>query len=444
MRLTNLAVVVVTLSTIVAAQEVTLPDWADGQKRSQIDWPEKLHGLVQNESKQPVANAHIEVVLKIQLYPPGGGVVEKPIYRRELRTEADGTWSLPTDSFPRVSHRPLLVVVTASAPSLVPWRTYGWYGYSTNTTKGQQQTITLPRGYVVSGQCADESGKPAKGVRFRLSHPRSGIRGEWGIKDYACNEQGEFRLLLPKSGTKALWIYGDSLSPMFKLAPEQATDNIRYELKSGARVMGFVRGTDGKPRPNVAVHAVSKFSGNVPAYAIPFEAAAKTDARGRFRFPPLSGEYKFRLSSAGRLTDGSYFEAPQTAPTMLPITLNLESGREPVILKASKFAVVSGIVRWPDTSPATDTMIAAYAMPKGNGGGLSLGRMMTGKDGRYSFRIPVPLEQFLISADHRSRDGKHFKPVAKSESKSFDCKRDIAKTKLLHQNTTIDFDFVSY
>lgn len=208
--------------------------------------------------------------------------------------------------------------------------------------------------------------------------------------------------------------------------------------------MGFVRDEHGKPAADVVVEAVSKFRGSVFSYSIPFEIAARTDKQGRFRLPPLSGEYQFRLTSAGRLLDGSWFESPEPAPVMLPVLRKLESGDEPLALRASKSAVISGTVRWPDKSPAADTQITAYTMPKGNGGGLAIGRLVTGKDGRYSVRVPVPLEEFLITADHRSRNGKHFRPVGKTESKAFDCERDSPSAELLEADVTVDFDFVEY
>lgn len=444
MRVATLLILLVGSGEILPAQEGLLPTWANVQERSPVKWPDTLNGLVLNEAKQPIANAKVVVSIEVQLYPPGGGVVDEPVYRRELRTGADGMWSVATTEFPRLAHRPLVVVVTASAADLVPWRTWDWNGYTTTNIKGQQQTITLQGGYEISGVCVDEHGAPAKGVRFRLSHANAGIKGAWGLRWYDCTERGEFRVRLPKSGDKVFWIFGESLSPAYKVAPKQATNDIRYELKSGARVMGFVRDADGKPAADVIVQGVSKFTGNIRAYSIPFEPAARTDQQGRFRFPPLNGEYKFRLTSAGHLLDGTYFATPDPVPAMLPVMRKLESGREALILRASKVAVVSGIARWPDKSPAVDTMIAAYAMPKGNGSGLSLGRQMTGKDGRYSFRIPVPLEQFLISADHRSRNGKHFKPTPKSNLKAFDCDGDSAMTKLLETGATVDFDFVEY
>ncbi|MFK7818890.1 MAG: hypothetical protein AB8G99_09230 [Planctomycetaceae bacterium] len=442
MRLVVVALLVGCCAEPVVAQEVELPDWADAQKRAPVKWPKAFMGLVQNEDKQPIADAKVVVSLDMQLFPPGGGFVEKPVFQREVTTSEDGTWSLLTKDFPVLSHRPLVVVVKASAPDLVPWRSWNWHGYSTTTVKARQPTITLPRGYAVSGVCVDEQGNPAKGVRFRLHHSDS-RNGAWATRQYACNDRGEFSLLLPKAGTKSFWIYGESHSPMFKLAPNQTTENLRYNLKDGSVAMGFVRGPDGKPAADVVVQAVSKETGRVRAYSIPFEPAVRTDKQGRFRLPPLRGEYQFRLTSGARLLDGSYFTSPTPAPVMLPVARNMDTGREKLILRTSKSAVVSGTVRWQDGTPAADTMMAAYKMPKGNGSGLSVGRMITDKNGRYSFRVPVPLEMFLVSADHRSRNGKHYKPAAKTDAKGFDCD-ESAMTKLLESATTIDFDLVEY
>lgn len=167
----------------VSGQEVVVPNWAASQQRDVVEWPEHLRGIVLDEAKQPIPNAQILISIDIQLYPPGGFIVEKPVYQTEVKTDKNGKWAVSTENFPQLDHRPVVVNVTASAADRVPWRTYQWFGFRSTKLKEPQQTITLRRGYEVSGRCVDENDVPVKGVRFRVSHPESGIRGEWGLKD---------------------------------------------------------------------------------------------------------------------------------------------------------------------------------------------------------------------------------------------------------------------
>ena len=348
---------------------------------------------------------------------------------------------MSTDGFPKIPYRPVTVVVHASAGDLVPWRIWGWNGYSDSVVNGKQQTIILRRGYEVSGVCVDEKGEPAGGAQFRLYHLFGGVSGESGLQTYRCNDKGEFRFQLPKKGTKAYWIVGDTLAPKFVRAPGEAKANLRYQLQSGARAIGFVKDANGNAISDVVVQAVSKNDGDVPGYTLPFQAAARTDKKGRFRLPPVRGEYTIRLTSAGDLLDGSTFEAPEPAPVMMPVLREFDSGRKPLVLRPTKSALVSGICRWPDKTPAADTMIAAYGMPEGNGTGLSLGRTITDKQGRYAIRIPVPIANLVITADGRRWGKTPVQAVASGNSEQFEYNGWRASAKLFEDDTTLNFDF---
>ena len=149
------------------AQDVVLPDWADARKREAVEWPDALRGLVQDEAKTPIANAKVTVLVQVQLFPPGGGIVEKDVYRKEVSTDESGKWSLPTGDLPRVVHRPFMIEVKASAPDLVPWRTWTWYDMRSKKAYAKQAPLTLPQGYRLAGVCVDQDGTAASGVRFR-------------------------------------------------------------------------------------------------------------------------------------------------------------------------------------------------------------------------------------------------------------------------------------
>lgn len=427
---------------ITDAQDRVLPKWADAQKRAPVRWPQNFTGLVQDEQKRPVGHAKLVLTIKAQLFPPGGGIVEKPVLRREVATDEAGRWSISTTDFPAFKHRPLVVVVTASAPELVPWRTWGWNGFESKAPSGEWSTITLHPGIVIAGVCVDQGGRPARGARFRCFHFSAAPSGEWGVKRYECDAEGRFRLLVPKSGQVAYWIVGEDLAPVFLRAPKEPDNNLKYKLKSGARVIGFLKNPAGEPVADAVVQAVSVFDGDIPAYTLPFEIAARTDSKGRFRLPPLSGEYTFRVTSAGELLDGTTFESPGQVPLVVPAVRNLQTRRTPLMLRSLKTVVISGIARWPDKSPAGDTTVAAYRMPDGNGVGVSLGRTTTGPDGQYSLRIPAPLKRFHLTADMNKLNGKYLQPVASSPDEKLKCTRGYAQTDQLDADTVVNFDFV--
>ena len=446
MRVLQLLMLLSVMGAAAPAQEIKLPGWADARKREAVVWPKALRGLVQDEAEKPVANAKVTVVLQVQLYPPGGYIVEKDVYRREVTTDESGKWTLPTKDFPRIVHRPHSIVVMASAPNLVPWKTWVWHGMSDKKAFSGPLNVTLPEGYQVAGVCVDEDGAPVKGARFRVVHGNMGGGGRWATRDYECNDRGEFSLLVPKAGKKAFWIYGETLAPTYKPAPEEEKRDVRYEVKSGARAIGFVRDEAGKPAANVVVLGTSSFRGSMRGYSRPFTVFARTDNKGSFRLPPLEGEYMFMLTSAGKLVDGSFYESPEPAPTMVPVKRTLESGQEGFILRPSKSAIVSGTARWPDKSPAPGITISAFTKPGGKGRSVRLGESITDKDGRYSIRVPVPLQYFKVSASYSAYfKGKRVVPHAKSDTTVFTtsiAEKRSATAKPFKSDAKVDFDFV--
>ena len=441
MRVTTLLAFFTCFASLAPAQDIALPKWADAQARTPVEWPDSFTGVVQDETKKPIANAKVLVAIEIQLYPPGGGIVEKAVYQRKVTTDEDGKWSLPTKEFPKIVHRPFVVVVKASTPKLIPWRIWTWYGADENKAKGPQKTITLAAGNEVSGVCVDENGNPAKGVRFRITHVYGGVSGSWAARHYECNDRGEFKLMVPKSGETAFWIYGDTVAPAFKRVPKVPTANLKYKLKSGARAIGFVKDASGKPVADVVVRAVGRFTGDIRAFSIPFVMADRTDQRGRFRLPPLNGEYQFQLTTGETLLDGSIYLAPKPAPLMVPVLRKLESGREGLGLRASKTAVISGVTRWPDKSPAANVPITVYDMPEGNGSGVMLGQVLTDKEGRYSMRVPVPIESLLVSTEGRRFKGKYHWGQMQSESPQFQDSTGSAIADLFEKEAVVNFDF---
>ncbi len=229
---------------------------------------------------------------------------------------------------------------------------------------------------------------------------------------------------------------------MFKLAPDAEKRDLKYKLKSGARAFGFVRDETGKPAANVVVLATSSFSGTVPQYSLSFQFATRTDGQGRFRLPPLEGEYLFQLTSAGKLLDGSFFEAAIPAPMMIPVKRKLEFGRQGLILRPSKSAAVSGIARWPDKSPAADIIVSASARPDGKGRSVQIGETATDKTGRYSIRVPVPLQRFTVwSTSSAYFKGKRVTVRAHSDSKAFTTNRMSASAKPLESDAQVDFEY---
>lgn len=416
-----------------------IPVWASDQSFEPVRWPAALRGQVALSNSEPAAGARVSVDLVVQLYV-FGGLCEHTVHSAETRTDESGKWSVPTENFPPLRHRPFSVQITATAEGLVPWQTWAYCGVADSQIPAGMPNIRLDPGHVVSGRCVDEQGRAASGARFRL-YTRSPKRGRWGLRHYACSERGEFRFLVPREGTFGYWITGETLAPRFELAPDREAQDVTYKLRSGARLIGFVRGPGGLPVGGAVVKAVSVKDGRLPSYTLPFRVAAQTDAQGRFRLPPLSGEYNLVVTSAGEALDGRSLLATSRPPLFVPQLRELRSGREPVILRAAPRATIAGNIVWPDGAPAGRSEVRAYRMPEGNGPGLLLVRSVTDKQGAFKIELPRPLRNVLLQVPSRRFDGQSVHAVLMSASGGFESEDGFARTDVLAGDATVAFRF---
>lgn len=419
----------------VSAYAAEIPKWATDQVRPEMSWPDTLSGIVVNEAEEPLAQARVVLALNAQVWVVGG-VYEQEVYRASTTSGRDGQYSFSSRDIPRFAHRPLSVTVRAGAKDYVSWRSWNWYGMEETKVRAKLPTLKLKKGRPLSGRCVDPNGNPIPNAVLRGFYAGRTL-GSWGDPITSCDEQGKFSILAPLDGPVGFWVYADDHGPNFFRA-ELEDKNLEFQLDEGARVFGLARAQDGSPIENAVVEAISSNTGNLPAYSLPFRIAARTDAKGKFRLPPIAGEYRLYLTSASKhMVEGGSYESPQRSRLSLPVQLKIDAGnRQNLILRESETAVVSGTVSWDNGEPAGGSMVRIAQMPKGNGSGFSLAQTVSDKNGRYRIRGPVPIERLVVYVESRRRDGQGVRAFATDSKES-----EFRNFERVDGDTVVDFAF---
>lgn len=394
------------LGSVISAQELVTPKWAQGQSASPMSWPESFRGRVTDEADGPIPNADVTLSVNAQIWT-FGGLYTKELYGAKTKSHENGQYSFSTADIPRFKHRPLSIEVTAKAKNRVAWRTWWWYGEGDKEAQPEFSTLKLKPGRQLKGVCVDPNLKPVPDAILHGYYSGS-MRGAWGQARVTCDAQGVFDMRIPEDGHVGFWVYADAHGPNFFLVGDGQPKRLQFRLDDGAKVFGLARARDGSPIANAIVQAESLATGNLPAYSLPFKIAARTDARGKFRLPPLSGDYRIYLTSGSQhMVGGGHYESARLVPLTVPAKRTLGAGnRENLVIKESETAFVSGTVRWSDDTPAVGSNVRFAQMPEQNGTAFTLGRVLTDGEGKFRFRVPIPMERLLVYVESRERKGK--------------------------------------
>ena len=78
-------------------------------------------------------------------------------------------------------------------------------------------------------------------------------------------------------------------------------------------------------------------------------------------------------------------------------------------------------------------------MPKENGVGFRIGQTLTDENGKYSMRIPVPIERLHISIDSRTVKGKYLQGIPKNASEELQSNPTSVRGEKVTKDATVDF-----
>lgn len=392
--------------------EPELPLWAAGQRLSPLywlEWPKELSGSVRDENGRPIPRAKVTLNVAVQLLVVGGQY-ENSVFRNETVTDEAGNYAFNTSDFPTIRHRPVVTTVTATAPDRVPWQAWWWYGPLDMVGEPRFGTITLAAGRVVSGRVIGRDGQPAfDAVLFGKYAGRA--RGRWAAGITKADKLGRFRILVPKGDGVGVWVSSNHAAPKFAALPANQKQELEITLEPGGELEGRVFSKQNQPVAGVVVVAESTFGGTFRTHYLPFRVAVRTDQDGRYRLPPLVGEYRVFVTEASTSMDESVtFESKSPIPTVLPQVETIEPGRNREIdFHGSDPVTIEGTVTWDDSKPVVGSTVTATRMPAGNGVGLKIAETFTDHKGHYRLAVPASVERLLINVLPRKHHGSNLR-----------------------------------
>jgi len=175
--------------------------------------------------------------------------------------------------------------------------------------------LQLPKPILAVGQVVNEQGRPVPNLAVELHHEHSAGGHSWS-PDVWTDKQGRFQFDNINAEVGKYWANIDSKKDWQPARIRLRTDGrpVKLVVQEGLVVEGTVIDSQtGKPVPGIEVYASPvPFSISFPTH---YEAEAKTDSEGRYRFSNLPNK-KIKLGARGIKRDDGYVDNIQPSQTV--------------------------------------------------------------------------------------------------------------------------------
>ncbi len=373
--------------------------------------------------------------------------------KKELVTDEDGTWTLDINKNAKKGH---LMGVFLLADSKTCFQQHRMDSdFDRNAESVELKPLVLMRGVMVTGRVVapdSESDAPEDAsVTLSGNYSLDGIGSKSFLRILNCDSRGNFQCVVPaksKLSVDAMAANYASLSDEFEIKSEavmEAEDELAkrdigdLRLLAGVSVYGVARRLDGTPAAGVVV--VIK-QGDTSTAGPGDLASAKTDATGRFRLPPITGNcILFTLDQCWRRKvikgEQQYFKSDGEVPLFETVYVDLEGkkGEFEVDLKEAGEVTVSGKIFFEDGTPLKNFHLAGGWQT--DLGPLYTADLYTDESGKYSHRIPKGTAPHFIFQNHFI-DQDMYEPFL--ESASAKLHRDLLANPREHHCDKINFN----
>jgi len=368
-----------------------------------FNWPKVLRGVIKDADGKPIAGAHVRFDFE-KIHEYNVGRWDELLDTQSQVTGNDGEYRFDTIKLPKLTHRPFLLSITATADGYADAKWWSWYSHSDVDVGEHLANVKMLPGRVVRGRCVDPDGILVSGavVKMASDYDPKTITSSSAWDPRMTHEDGTFEFSIPRDSEAGFEIW--AVHPQW--APQRATlakDSDTFgdiRLQKGTTLHGTVRKADGKPVSGTVVAAVSNDRGELKNLAFEATVAVKTDAQGNYTLQSLAGVWTVYLTEAeenNNSLENRFVVADGAPPLVEPARVEL-LGSEPQSkdFRAGPTLKVRGMVRWPDGKPVEHCEVQVSYLPE-NRLGIWIGRTWTDGQGHYEIRLPNLIDHVIIT-----------------------------------------------
>lgn len=240
----------------------------------------------------------------------------------------------------------------------------------------------------------------------------------WDSGPMPVDNPGAFSASIPKAGIARFAIYPRGYAPQIVEVPENGANLGAIRVEIGTSLTGRVVDRTGQGVAGTVVAILSdKAVGRV--VRLPIGTAVKTDETGRFTLPPVRGTYTVRVTGSAPDYTRQLMETGAKPPPILPERIDFDGieKTQEIEFREAVSVTVRGTVRWADGSGVPDVVVESSMLPLSWQSGVKLDNTRTDAEGRYTLRVPAPVERLFVtvSPSFQAPDGTY--PAAKAVGK---------------------------
>jgi hypothetical protein len=227
----------------------------------------------------------------------------------------------------------------------------------------------------------------------------------WDAGPLPVNEPGEFSFSIPKAGKAAFVIYTRGFAPRIVDVPEGDADLGAIRVESGTSLTGRVVDRNGQGVAGTVVGILSEE--RVGRHVgLPIGTAVKTDETGRFTLPPVRGIYTVRVTDSAPDFTRQLYETGAKPPPILPERIDFSGidKTQEIEFREAATVTVRGRVRRADGTGVPDVEMRASLLPASWKSSVELDSTRTDAEGRYTLKLPAPVERALITVPEDGND----------------------------------------